>query len=215
MTLTTKALLKVLYSSIRSSVSKIFKYSKFVLSIITNYYKFVLKYCFRFEIFSLWLFLETTWGYTFYTYTVFFVIGAKPLVMELSFLWQVVWLVCVFLIGDVIRCALQFWLILANKSSKEWLYDLVGYGYVVNCIGNPGGYKILFRSIKPLVMVATADAILQVAQTEINHHAAQRYRKDCHKSNLPVDPKHLTDLHTPRGGLAGLATTMMDAFRSG
>lgn len=113
-------------------------------------------------------------------------IGAKPLVMKLDLVWQLIWLLCVFIICDVIGCAIQFWLILANKTSKKWLVALVGYEYVVSCVGE----KVFLKSVKPLIVAATVDVALQVAQTEINSHAADRYIDKCEKANVPVDSNH-------------------------
>jgi uncharacterized membrane protein YbhN (UPF0104 family) len=66
--------------------------------------------------------------------------------MDLSTFGKVLWLISFCNFFDVIAIFLLFWLIFLNEKARNFIYDKLGYGHVVGCIGN---LDKTFSSIAP------------------------------------------------------------------
>jgi hypothetical protein len=108
--------------------------------------------------------------------------------MDPSTFWKVLWLISFCRIFDVIAIFLLFWLIFLNEKVRNFIYDKVGYDYVVGGIGNLGK-ATLIKAVIFIVIMIVAYAALEPGQTESNCYAYHKYTQSCHKANILVDSK--------------------------
>lgn len=117
----------------------------------------------QFELNLLWFFLMNNVGYNSYLSMVFTIYALKDFVLRVSLVWQLLWLCSVFTVLYILGTIKLFWLLLLNLQIQKSIYHLVGYDYVVACIGNLG--LNFARAVIPRFSPGAADIASQVPQT--------------------------------------------------